>query len=77
MDSGIDYQEGLNVKERVNLIEDDNEFSPMFEDSSNHGTSIASLIVSNNGKVKGINKMLNYIQQGFWMKINRHQSAEL
>ena len=28
----------------------------MFEDSSNHGTSIASLIVSNNGKVKGINK---------------------
>lgn len=56
LDSGIDYQEGLNVKERVNLIEDDNEFSPMFEDSSNHGTSIASLIVSNNGKVKGINK---------------------
>ena len=59
MDSGIDYQEGLNVKERVNLIEDDNEFSPMFEDSSNHGTSIASLIVSNNGKVKGINKYVD------------------
>ena len=56
LDSGIDYKEGLKVKERVNLIEDDNEFSPMFEDSSNHGTSMASLIVSNNGKVKGINK---------------------
>lgn len=56
LDSGIDYQEGLDVKERVNLIEDDTEFSPLFEDSSNHGTSIASLLVSNNGEVKGINK---------------------
>ena len=30
LDSGIDYQEGLEVKERVNLIAEDEEISPMF-----------------------------------------------
>ena len=56
LDSGIDYQEGLEVKERVNLIAEDEEISPMFEDVSNHGTSIASLLVSKNNKVDGINQ---------------------
>ncbi|MFR2774656.1 MAG: S8 family peptidase [Anaerostipes sp.] len=56
LDSGIDYQEGLEVKERVNLIAEDEEISPMFEDASNHGTSIASLLVSQNNKVDGINQ---------------------
>lgn len=56
LDSGIDYQEGLEVKERVNLIAEDEEISPMFEDDSNHGTSIASLLVSKNDKVEGINQ---------------------
>ena len=56
LDSGIDYQEGLEVKERVNLIAEGEEISPMFEDVSNHGTSIASLLVSKNNKVDGINQ---------------------
>lgn len=57
LDSGVDFQEGLDVKERMNLIADDEEFSPLFEDETNHGTSIASLLVSENknGQVKGIN----------------------
>lgn len=57
LDSGVDFQEGLDVKERINLIADDEEFSPLFEDETNHGTSIASLLVSQNknGQVKGIN----------------------
>lgn len=59
LDSGVDYQNDLKVKERVNLVDEIdniNDISPMFEDCTNHGTSIASLIVSTNGKITGINK---------------------
>ncbi|WP_409015824.1 S8 family serine peptidase [Anaerostipes caccae] len=57
LDSGVDFQEGLDVKERVNLIADGEEISPLFEDETNHGTSIASLLISENEnrQVKGIN----------------------
>lgn len=56
LDSGVDFQEGLEVKERINLIAADEEISPLFEDASNHGTSIASLMISGNGKVRGVNR---------------------
>lgn len=56
LDSGVDFQEGLEVKERINLIAADEEISPLFEDASNHGTSIAILMISGNGKVRGVNR---------------------
>ncbi|MBS7007280.1 S8 family peptidase [Anaerostipes sp.] len=56
LDSGVDFQENINVKERINLITEDKELSPMFEDESSHGTSIASLIVSEGSEVKGVNQ---------------------
>lgn len=55
LDSGVDFQENLKIKERVNLIAEEEEFSAVFEDESCHGTSIASLIVGTGNKVKGIN----------------------
>lgn len=37
------------------MIATDEEISPLFEDASNHGTSIASVMISSNGKVRGVN----------------------
>lgn len=56
LDSGVDYQDGIDVKERVNLINDGEEFSPILEDASNHGTSIASVIAGKGSQVQGVNK---------------------
>lgn len=59
LDSGVDFQENLKIKERVNLIEEEEEFSAVFEDESCHGTSIASLIVGTSNKVKGVNEKVD------------------
>ncbi|MDD4369577.1 MAG: S8 family serine peptidase [Anaerostipes sp.] len=56
LDSGVDFQDGINVKERINLINDGEEFSPILEDASNHGTSIASVIAGEGSQVQGVNK---------------------
>ncbi|MGN1139506.1 MAG: S8 family serine peptidase [Ruminococcus sp.] len=56
LDSGVNYSSDIDIKDRVNLISG-NDFSPLYEDFSGHGTSIASVIgAKNNGKgVTGIN----------------------
>lgn len=56
LDSGVNYSSDIDIKDRVNLIEG-NDFSPLYEDFSGHGTSMASVIGAiDNGKgVTGIN----------------------
>lgn len=58
LDSGVDYLDNIEVKERINLI-DDIEISPLFEDYTGHGTAIASILVASYdnvySNVKGVN----------------------
>lgn len=56
LDSGVNYSSDIDVKERINLIDGEN-YNPLYEDFSGHGTSMASVIgAKNNGKgVTGIN----------------------
>lgn len=58
IDSGVDYLDNIDVKERINLIPD-TEVSPLFEDYTGHGTAIASILAAsyNNvySSVKGVN----------------------
>lgn len=49
LDSGVDYSEGINQKGYVNFVDEGEEFSPIFQDESGHGTGIAS-IISGNGE---------------------------
>jgi hypothetical protein len=44
IDSGVNYNSSVNVKKRINLIEGEEEISPLFEDASGHGTSVAGII---------------------------------
>lgn len=55
IDSGIDFNESINVVERMNFLDDD--ISPLFEDNTGHGTAIAGIIASNgcDNALKGIN----------------------
>ncbi|MCI9412854.1 MAG: S8 family serine peptidase [Eubacterium sp.] len=55
IDSGIDFNESINVVERKNFLDD--EVSPLHEDNTGHGTAIAGIIASNgcDKTVKGIN----------------------
>ncbi len=48
IDSGIDMTENIDVAGRINLIPGEEEVSPLFEDTTGHGTSIASIISANN-----------------------------
>lgn len=56
MDSGVAVTDDLSIKEHVNLI-DNEEANVFFEDTTGHGTSVASVIVaqSNGQGVSGIN----------------------
>lgn len=45
IDSGIDFNESINVVERKNFLDD--EVSPLHEDNTGHGTAIAGIIASN------------------------------
>lgn len=57
MDSGISYIEGLDVQERIDLVHSDSvESSPLFDDPTGHGTSIAGIIssASDIGAMRGI-----------------------
>ena len=55
LDSGIDYNENINVVYRKNFLGDD--ISPLYEDNTGHGTAIAGIIASDGreGTIKGIN----------------------
>ena len=56
LDSGVDYVTGINLTGYVNLVEEEQELSPMFQDLTGHGTGIASIIAGNgeNG-IYGVN----------------------
>lgn len=55
IDSGIDFNESINVVERKNFLDD--AVSPLYEDNTGHGTAIAGIIASDGcgDTVKGIN----------------------
>lgn len=57
MDSGVTLSEDIDVKERVNMVTDEEGVEPLFEDMSGHGTAVASVIAAkeNNFGVTGIN----------------------
>ena len=48
IDSGLDMTENIDVAGRINLIPGEEEVLPLFEDTTGHGTSIASIISANN-----------------------------
>lgn len=50
IDSGVNYNNGMNIKRRINLVEGEDDISPLYEDFSGHGTSIASIIASKDEK---------------------------
>ncbi len=47
LDSGINYSEEVDVVERRNFVEGEDEMSYLFEDGSGHGTAIAEVLASN------------------------------
>ena len=59
IDSGLDMTENIDVAGRTNLIPGEEEVLPLFEDTTGHGTSIASIISANSdyefSDVVGIN----------------------
>ncbi len=56
IDSGMDVTPELNVVERVNLVPEDKGTDVMFEDVTQHGTSVAGIIASQGGdRITGIN----------------------
>ena len=57
IDSGIDFSEDINVKERYNLIPSEENVSPLYDDLTGHGTGVAGIIASEgkNSNVKGVN----------------------
>lgn len=46
IDSGIDFIDDVDVKERKNFIPGDDNISALYEDSSGHGTSVAGIIAA-------------------------------
>lgn len=48
MDSGIDVSEDVRVAERVNLVDEEKQIAPYYEDITSHGTSIAGIIADIN-----------------------------
>ena len=56
LDSGIDYVTGIDIAGSVNLVEEDEDILPIFQDMTGHGTGIASIIAANGeNDIKGIN----------------------
>ncbi|WP_394916240.1 S8 family serine peptidase [uncultured Robinsoniella sp.] len=56
LDSGVDYVAGIDLGDRINLVEEEEYVTPMFQDLTGHGTGIASIICANGeGGIKGVN----------------------
>lgn len=59
IDSGVDECEGIEVKERYNLVPSEKEVLPIYDDITGHGTAIASVIAASkvgDRESKGINE---------------------
>lgn len=56
IDSGVDYSENVQIWESRDFITDDPVTTPLYEDRTGHGTSVASLLAGTkeDGEVKGI-----------------------
>ncbi len=52
LDSGINFSSEVDVEERKNFVEGEDEMSYLFEDGSGHGTAIAEVLASNPEKVR-------------------------
>lgn len=52
MDSGVDVSEDVNVVQRVNLVDEEKNIAPYYEDITSHGTSIAGIISDINPKAE-------------------------
>ena len=55
VDSGVDYIDGVYVEKSKNFVDKYAEKSYFFSDLSGHGTAVASVMVSDTGRVRGIN----------------------
>ena len=56
LDSGVDYTPGVEIKSKINFVEEEMSFNPMFQDMTGHGTGIAGIIISQGEMgVRGIN----------------------
>lgn len=57
IDSGIDFIDDVDVKERKNFIPGDENISALYEDSSGHGTSVAGIIAAKDDDegISGVN----------------------
>lgn len=57
LDSGIDYSEDIDVKERLNFIPGQDNVSVLYEDSTGHGTCIAGILAAKDNElgITGIN----------------------
>ena len=56
LDSGIDYIDGIDLADSINLVEEEDYVVPMYQDLTGHGTGIASIICANGeGGIKGVN----------------------
>lgn len=58
VDSGIDFSEDIEVYERMNFVPNEDEVSPLYEDGTGHGTSVAGIIAAkeNDKGITGVNE---------------------
>lgn len=49
LDSGVNYSDEVYVSDRKNFVPGEDEYSPLYEDVSGHGTAVAEVLASNPG----------------------------
>lgn len=57
LDSGVDYDNDIEIAESINLVPGEEDMSPLFVDDTGHGTGVAGIVAAkDNGKgITGIN----------------------